>query len=186
MYIHPKHGSPFWFLDAASDSHKTFALTLKTIPPDDSGVLHMLEHLTLRVSDSFPISGVFKELQKRSYATYLNAVMSPEYTTKLSDFEHCVNVYLDFVFRPQLTAAHFALECHSLELEDCDITRPLRHGGGVYNKMCGAFSGHARWVALRLKRSLCAVSAGRFSSGGVTDETVRTTVDSVRAQWQIF
>ena len=44
------------------DDNKTFAITFKTIPSDDTGVFHILEHSVLCGSDKFPVKEPFVEL----------------------------------------------------------------------------------------------------------------------------
>jgi Zn-dependent M16 (insulinase) family peptidase len=69
---------PFLAIRTADDRHNCFSVALKTIPTDSSDVLHMLEHLTLRGSNSYPIRDLLHELEKGSYSTHVDACASPE------------------------------------------------------------------------------------------------------------
>jgi Zn-dependent M16 (insulinase) family peptidase len=112
----------------------------------------MLEHLTLYGSESFPIQDVFTELQKRSYATFMNAATSGEWTmypfstTNERDFYYVRGVYLDCVFHPRLRREAFQTECHHLQFEGNGPANALKHGGVVYNEMLAQFTQPMRWI----------------------------------------
>ena len=55
------------------DKNKTFAITFKTIPDNDTGVFHILEHSVLNGSKKYPVREPFVELLKSSLQTFLNA-----------------------------------------------------------------------------------------------------------------
>ena len=77
--IHKKSGARLLFLDRA-DENKTFAIGFKTIPTDDTGVFHIMEHSVLCGSRKFPVKDPFTELIKGSITTYLNAFTSGDKT----------------------------------------------------------------------------------------------------------
>ena len=56
------------------EENKTFGIAFKTLPDDDTGVFHILEHSVLCGSDRFPIKEPFVELMKSSMNTFLNAM----------------------------------------------------------------------------------------------------------------
>ncbi|MBP3583568.1 MAG: insulinase family protein, partial [Clostridia bacterium] len=55
------------------DRNKTFAIGFRTLPTDDTGVFHIIEHSTLCGSKKFPTKEPFDELLKCSLNTFLNA-----------------------------------------------------------------------------------------------------------------
>ena len=90
------------------DKNMTFSVTMKTLPKDDTGVFHILEHSSLGGSLKYPVKEPFVELLKSSMNTFLNAMTFPDKTmypvssqTK-KDFLNLVEVYLDAVFAPSL------------------------------------------------------------------------------------
>ena len=62
------------------ESNKLFCIGFKTIPEDDTGVFHILEHSVLCGSDKYPVKEPFVELLKSSMNTFLNAMTFPDKT----------------------------------------------------------------------------------------------------------
>ena len=56
------------------EENKTFGIAFKTLPSDDSGVFHILEHSVLCGSQKYPVKEPFVELMKSSMSTFLNAL----------------------------------------------------------------------------------------------------------------
>ena len=67
-----KNGAEVAWLDR-DDDNKTFAIAFKTIPGDDTGVAHIIEHSVLCGSRKYPVKDPFVDLLKSSFATFLNA-----------------------------------------------------------------------------------------------------------------
>ena len=74
-----KNGADLIWLDR-EDDNQTFAIAFKTIPQDDTGVFHILEHSVLCGSDKYPLKEPFVNLLKSSMATFLNAFTFPDKT----------------------------------------------------------------------------------------------------------
>ena len=55
---HVKTGAKLAWLDRA-DENKTFAIAFKTIPENDTGVFHILEHSVLNGSKKYPVREPF-------------------------------------------------------------------------------------------------------------------------------
>ena len=51
---HKKCGARLLYFDRA-DLNKTFAVSFKTLPENDTGVFHILEHSVLNGSEKFPV-----------------------------------------------------------------------------------------------------------------------------------
>ena len=56
------------------DENKTFAICFKTLPENNTGVFHILEHSVLNGSQKFPVKEPFVSLLQSSMQTYLNAM----------------------------------------------------------------------------------------------------------------
>ena len=132
---------------ARDDSDNVFAVLLRTLPQDSTGVAHILEHTTLCGSRRFPCRDPFFKMLTRSLATYMNALtgsdftMYPFSTTNARDFENLMGVYLDAVFFPLLSESDFRQEGWRLEHEDPgDADTPVIFKGVVFNEMKGVFS----------------------------------------------
>ncbi len=166
------------------DRENLFAIVLRTPPPDDTGLPHILEHTVLCGSRKFPVKDPFVELLKTSLATFLNAFTGPDHTAypcasmNEKDFFNLVDVYCDAVFHPRITQQHFRQEGHHLSFEEPgDTTSPLTINGIVYNEMKGAFSGLDGVIWRELGRHLFPDNAYGRESGGDPDHIPNLTYD---------
>ena len=104
---HDQTGTPLMWL-ANEDENKSFSVTFKTPPVDNTGVFHILEHSVLCGSDQYPVKEPFVNLLKTSMQTFLNALtfsdktMYPVASTNERDLMNLMSVYLDAVLFPQL------------------------------------------------------------------------------------
>lgn len=126
------------------DPNLTFMVSFKTIPTDDTGVAHILEHLVLGGSEKFPVKDPFFMMMPRSLNTFMNALtgddvtMYPFSTRNEKDFFNLMSIYLDAVFFPTLDEWKFKREAHRFEFSDpSDPQTPLTVQGIVYNEMKG-------------------------------------------------
>src|SRR3979409_1838671 len=63
------------------DDNNSFAVFFPTVPKDSTGVAHILEHVVLAGSKRFPVRDPFFSMTRRSLATFMNALTSPDATT---------------------------------------------------------------------------------------------------------
>ena len=117
------------------------------MPPDHSGLPHILEHTVLCGSKRFPVKDPFLELIKTSLATFINAMTYPDKTVypvasmNRKDFRNLATVYCDSVFHPLLREEHFKQEGHHFDFaEPGNTDSQLVIKGIVYNEMKGAYS----------------------------------------------
>lgn len=75
-----KHSGALIYNIKNSDSDNTFAPIVKTLPEDDSGCPHILEHLACCGSQKYPIRDPFFNMLKRSVNTYMNAWTGDDFT----------------------------------------------------------------------------------------------------------
>jgi len=98
------------------EPEKVFSVTFPTLPEDDTGVAHVLEHMVFRGSLRFPLSRPFSALLQASLQTFLNASTGPDRTTyhaaslNHADFGNLATVIMDAVLHPLLRDDHFAQE----------------------------------------------------------------------------
>ena len=174
IFIHEKSGARLISL-ANDDDNKVFSISFKTIPKDDTGVAHILEHSTLCGSRKFPTKEPFLELMKSSLNTFLNAMTSPDKTTypvaskNEKDFFNLMDVYLDAVFYPNIYKYPeiFMQEGWHYELENREA--PIKIKGVVYNEMKGALSSPERILGELNQHSLFPDNTYRFNAGGVPE-----------------
>ena len=164
-----KNGADLAWLDR-DDDNKTFAIVFRTIPEDDTGVAHILEHSVLCGSKKYPVKEPFVELLKSSFSTFLNAFTSSDWTAypvcsrNNADFLNLVDVYLDAVFHPLSVEGPlpFRQEGWHYELKDGELAR----NGVVLSEMKGAFGNPERLAYHELNRLLFPDNCYGLVSGG--------------------
>lgn len=171
-YTHAKSGARLCWLERA-DENKSFCAAFRTLPFDDSGVFHILEHSVLCGSRNYPVKEPFVELLKGSLNTFLNALTFPDRTCypvssrNDQDFLNLMRVYLDAVLFPRIYEKQeiFQQEGWHYELENGVLTR----SGVVLNEMKGAFADPDELLVNAMSRALFPDTPYRFVSGGDPD-----------------
>ena len=167
------------------DDNKVFMASFRTPPTNHTGVAHILEHSVLNGSERYPVKEPFSELLKGSLNTFLNAMTYPDRTVypvasrNLQDFTNLTDVYLDAIFRPQLSATTFKQEGWHYELENVDA--PLIYSGVVYNEMLGAYSDPEQLFSDKLDRLLFPDNVYGQASGGDPEFIPDLTYEEFRA-----
>ncbi|MDO4378732.1 MAG: insulinase family protein [Erysipelotrichia bacterium] len=168
---HQKTKAQLLYLER-EDDNKTFSIAFKTIPTDDTGVFHILEHSVLNGSEKYPLKEPFVDLLKGSLQTFLNAITYPDKTVypvssrNKKDFINLTRVYLDAVFKPNCkkNANVFYQEGWHYELKNKEDD--LSYKGVVYNEMQGAYASSERMADQYLMNYLYPNNCYRYSSGG--------------------
>ena len=188
-YTHAKSGARLCWLERA-DENKSFCAAFRTLPYDDSGVFHILEHSVLCGSEQFPVKEPFVELMKGSLNTFLNALTYPDKTCypvssrNDQDFLNLMHVYLDAVFFPRIHEKPeiFQQEGWHYELQDGVLTR----SGVVLNEMKGSFADPDTLLANALTRALFPDTPYRFVSGGDPEAIPALTYEAFTAAHKRF
>ena len=178
---HLKTGAELAWLDNDCDN-MLFSATFKTLPWDNTGVFHILEHSVLSGSDNYPVKEPFLDLVKSSMNTFLNAMTFPDKTMypvssrNEQDFINLTRVYLDAVFRPAIyhNDSIFRQEGWHYEVEEDE---PL-YNGVVFNEMKGAYASVDTQIEDELQRSLFPDSIYGFQSGGYPPEIPDLTYEN--------
>lgn len=143
MY-HEKSGARLVWLDR-EDVNKTFSISFRTIPTDDTGIFHILEHSVLCGSKKFDVKEPFVELIKNSMNTFLNAMTFPDKTmypisTKNDkDYFNLMEVYLDAVFYPSIYKKPEIFYQEGWHYE-FDENNNISYKGVVFNEMKGVYA----------------------------------------------
>lgn len=154
------------------DDNKTLSIAFKTIPTDDTGVFHILEHSVLNGSERFPLKEPFVDLLKGSLQTFLNAMTFPDKTVypvasrNHKDFINLTRVYLDAVFKPMCKKNENIFRQEGWHYELKDSKDELTYKGVVYNEMKGAYSSAERMADQYLMNELFPDNCYQYSSGG--------------------
>ncbi|MBQ7363354.1 MAG: insulinase family protein [Clostridia bacterium] len=188
--LHERSGARLLFLDRA-DENKTFAIGFKTIPTDDTGVFHILEHSVLSGSEKYPVKDPLSELMKGSLYTYVNAFTYPDKTLypvsskNGKAFLDLISVYMDAVFHPLALKNENIFLCEGRRFEPAP-DGSLIPNGVVYNEMKGAYSSPEELVEHYLSKLLFAGGAYAADSGGFPESILRLGYDDFKSAHKNF
>jgi hypothetical protein len=171
-----------------SDRERFFSYVFRTLPYNDCGIAHILEHSVLAGSQRYPVRDPFMTLLKGSTNTFMNAMTYPDKTMYPGasplekDFENLFHVYTDAVFAPLLREETFWQEGVRLvcDEESCHFE------GVVYNEMLGDSADHDSIVGKGGIRSLFPDTPYSFDSGGNPEQIVRLDYQQFRSFYSQF
>lgn len=176
--------------NSRDDENKTFAISFRTTPENDTGVFHILEHSVLNGSGRYPVKEPFVELLKGSMNTFLNAMtfddktVFPVSSRNSKDFMNLVAVYMDAVFDPEIyrNPKIFMQEGWHYELRD-EKDEPT-YKGVVLNEMKGAYASVDETLVSHISKALFPDTCYQYSSGGdpahITDLTYEQFIETHR------
>jgi len=177
----------------ADDNENLFSVTLPTVPWDDTGAPHILEHSVLGGSRKFPVREPFFEMLKMSMGTFINAMTGPDYTTYpvastvRADLFNLADVYFDAVFHPLLTEETFLREGHRMTPADPqDPAGALTETGIVYNEMKGYYSRPDVVLSNESEAALLPDTIYAKDSGGRPDAIPDLTVEGLRRFYEAY
>ena len=171
LYEHSKTRAKLVFFQN-DDINKSFSISFKTIPYNDNGIFHILEHSVLCGSAKYPVKEPFVELLKGSFNTFLNAMTFPDKTMypvsskNVKDLEILMDIYLDAVFNPNLKINSNILAQEGWHYHLENIGDELIYKGVVYNEMKGAYSSVDEVLDQRVSEHLFSDTPYKYSSGG--------------------
>jgi hypothetical protein len=188
-FEHEKTGARLAWMDN-KEENKLFSVAFKTLPSDDTGVFHILEHSVLGGSEKYPVKEPFLEMLKGSLNTFLNALTFPDMTVfpvssrNDTDFMNLVAVYLDAVFRPLIYKDRRIFEQEGWHVEIRDADGDPSYKGVVFNEMKGSLSSVPNRMITEMCRILYPDNCYRFESGGdprsIPDLTYERFIDTHR------
>jgi len=187
--VHEGTGAEYLHIDRA-DTNNAFGVLFRTIPEDDTGVAHILEHTMLCGSREYPVRDPFFNMLKRSLSSFMNAmtasdwVLLPFSTQNERDFQNLLSVYLDAAFFPNLNELDFRQEGHRLEVSSKDGDsgeEKVLIKGVVFNEMKGAMSDPSRFMRNRLSSLLFETNTYHFNSGGEPRDIPNLTWQQLKA-----
>ena len=138
---HEATGAYLYYTDR-DDGQMIFSVGFRTLPEDDTGVFHILEHSCLDGSENYRLKEPFVNLIKTSMAVDLNAMTYEDKTiyyfisTVEQDYMNLMSVYLDAVFHPLLLTDRRIFEKEAWHLEP-DGNGGVTISGVVFNEMQG-------------------------------------------------
>lgn len=153
------------------EENKVFGIGFETLPWNDTGVFHILEHSVLCGSKNYPVKEPFVELLKNSMNTFLNAMTFPDKTfypvasRNDKDFVNLMRVYLDAVFYPAVYTKPEIFYQEGWHYEFDSEGKP-GYKGVVFNEMKGAFADADELMDMTINRALFPDTPYRYVSGG--------------------
>ena len=190
LFRHLGTGAELLWLER-KDRNKTFAAAFRTIPEDDTGVFHILEHSVLCGSARYPVKEPFVELLKGSLSTFLNAMTFPDKTVypvasrNDTDFRSLMRVYLDAVFCPAIYENENIFLQEGWHYEWDESGQP-RRVGVVYGEMTGAFSSVDEVIGTGITRLLFPDTCYGRVSGGDPEHIPELTYEAFLAAHRRF
>lgn len=190
MY-HEKSGAQLLFFDRA-DENKTFCIGFKTLPEDDTGVFHILEHSVLNGSRKYPVKEPFVSLLQSSMQTFLNALTYSDKTVypissrNDRDFFNLMSVYLDAVFCPMIYEKPEIFMQEGWHYEFDEESGEPYYNGVVFSEMKGAYADVDRLMEDEADRLLFPDSSYGFSSGGHPEHIPELTYERFIAAHKRF
>ncbi len=171
MYEHKKTKARLLFFEN-NDINKSFSISFKTIPYNDNGIFHILEHSVLCGSEKYPVKEPFVELIKGSFNTFINAMtfsdktMYPVSSKNDEDLKILMDIYLDSVFNPKILKNENILKQEGWHYHLESKEDKLIYKGVVYNEMKGAYSSIDEIIDMHIAESLFKNTEYAYSSGG--------------------
>ena len=168
---HVRTGLELVWLNRAEEN-KTFGIAFRTLPWDDTGVFHILEHSVLCGSRRYPVKEPFVELMKSSMSTFLNAMTFPDKTfypvssRNEKDFLNLIRVYLDAVLHPLNYSRPEIFEQEGWHYELTGEQGEPVYQGVVFNEMKGALASPDSLMQSEMNRLLFPDTCYRYVSGG--------------------
>lgn len=190
LFEFEKTRTPLLWLDR-DDENKTFAIAFRTVPTDDTGVFHILEHSVLNGSEKYPVKEPFVELLKSSLQTFLNAFTFPDKTMypvssrNDKDLLNLIDVYMDAVLHPlsKREPLGFMQEGWHYEIDDGGNRS---YNGVVFNEMKGAYASEDTVLEAGMNRLLFPDTCYRWESGGHPEHITELTYENYLAAHDRF
>ena len=180
------------FILSNQDENKTFYVAFKTLPVDDTGVMHILEHTVLCGSKKYPVRDPFVELCKGSLNNFLNAMtypdktMYPFATVNDQDYKNIMDIYMDAVFNPRIKDIPYIFMQEGWHYEISEELDKLDINGVVYNEMKGVFSSPDGYLDRLNIASVYKNGPYRYESGGAVESIPKLTYEQYKDTYDKF
>ncbi|AHE62561.1 insulinase family protein [Borrelia parkeri] len=186
-----KHESGLEIFELKNNTFKenAFGIAFKTIPLNNTGVAHILEHTIFCGSNKYRIKDPFLYLMKGSLNTFLNAMTFPDKTlypaasTIQKDYFNLFKIYADAVFNPLLKKEAFMQEGYNINPNNFKLS------GIVLNEMKGNYSNKNSLINEIATNSLFSEGTYQYDSGGnpidIIDLTYKEFIEFYRKHYTL-
>ncbi|SHJ54946.1 hypothetical protein SAMN02745248_00364 [Hathewaya proteolytica DSM 3090] len=191
-FLHEKTGARLTYFEN-DDENKEFSIGFKTLPEDNTGVNHIIEHSVFGGSEKFPVKDLLSRLPSSLRCLFMNAFTSNDATiypvaSKYDkDFRALMDVYLDMVFNPNLLRDEniFRREGWRYELNSKDDE--LKINGIVYNEMKGYYSQtEGIFMQHEILKSLFPDTIYKYESGGHPDNIPELSYEQFKETYKKY
>lgn len=185
---HDKTGTGLFWVDNAAEN-MVFSITFRTLPENNTGVFHILEHSVLCGSEKYPVKEPFVELLKSSMNTFLNAMtfsdmtMYPVSSRNPKDLLNLTDVYLDAVFAP-LAIRDRRIFCQEGWHIDRNEDGEPEYRGVVFNEMKGSMSDTDNLIDHQIEHQLFPDTCYGYNSGGDPEQIPSLTYEQFCEQYR--
>lgn len=151
------------------DTNRVFTIGFNTLPDNDKGIPHIVEHCVLCGSDNYRVKDPFNILDKGSIHTYLNAMtyrdktVYPVGSTNEADFKTLMRVYCDAVFKPLMYSNEGIFRQEGWNSDG------KQYNGIVLNEMKGVYSDPAVVLSEMLNKKMYEGCGYANDAGGNPD-----------------
>ena len=184
LFEHQKTGAKALYV-ANEDTDRTFQLTFRTRPSDDTGLPHVFEHATLFGSEKYPSSSLFFNISYQTYNTYVNAnttdactnypsaSLSEEQLLRLADW------YVDACFHPLIMTDESIFKTQAWHYDLPALDGEMTYEGVVYSEMQGAMT-LSRAALSNANRVTFPGAYLSYNQGGLPEVIPEMTWESVK------
>lgn len=169
------------------DPHKVFSVNFMTLPKDNTGAAHIVEHTVCCASQKYPLKETFVALGQGSICTTMNACTYPDRTMYYvasaheKDLMGIATVFLDMVFHPKIeeNSQYFLQEgwhyVYDTEEDRLDVS------GVVYHEMLGEYGEAGSYLQRYEQQTLFPNTCYQYDSGGMPEEIIKLTEEAFLA-----
>jgi hypothetical protein len=173
-----------WIHFATEDEDNRFCAILPTVPTDETGAPHILEHCLFAGSKRYPDAAS----QGGVVTTGGGAWTGWEYTWYFfgspihTDFLKKADIWCDSLFEPLLEEGTFKFQAHHLEFESPeDPSTPLRYRGVIYNEQKGILGLPVYVTWMEVCRALFPGHPYALEHGGTPRDVPKITYEQLKA-----
>lgn len=148
-----------------SDKRKVFGIAFKTLPKDDTGVNHIIEHVVAN-----GVNAIGNPYTGSDFTQYFT------FSDKEDEFRRNMGEYLDAVFFPNINDGEMLFMQEGWRYEIDSPEKELNVNGIVYNEMKGRYSPTGKLCEV-VDKSLFPNTIYRFDSGGNPNDIPKLTYE---------
>ena len=179
IYKHEKTNMRIVYFEN-NDEEYFFSFCFPTLPDNNKGIPHIVEHTVLSGSKRYQGEDPFKELDGVSVNTFMNAMtfsdatLYPASSKLFEDFKQIFEVYADAVFSPLLKKASFEKEGVKRSLSE---SGEINVNGIVLSEMLSSSFDKDTVLSRCIRNTLFKGTPYAYESGGEGEEIALLTYD---------